>query len=176
MLQDDKTGELCAFKLSTQRLLVLDEDQDEETLDDPKFLKKLHDTNWHYRWLRASEFEHALLDHQPLPEQSTLLASSLVGSSLVSLHTILMPATEQGDLPEACYPCPSIPMLPALPCVLCMLCTHRCFEREVNTYTGLGCEDSSSTTRGLPHLKDYGITLLPGKEVHAFVSMTLLGQ
>lgn len=56
------------------------------------------------------------------------------------------------------------------------LCARRCFVKEVTTYQELRCDLPISTTLGLPHLLESGLTLLPGKAVHAFLAMTLLGQ
>jgi hypothetical protein len=59
VLQDNETGELCAFKLSTQPLLQLAEDQDVELLDCPKFQDDLHNNNWHYRCAGNISLERA---------------------------------------------------------------------------------------------------------------------
>jgi hypothetical protein len=46
----------------------------------------------------------------------------------------------------------------------------------VKTYKDLCCDRNHALKLGLPCLMDCGLTLLPGKNVHSFLAMTLLGQ
>ncbi|KAL6757920.1 kinase-like domain-containing protein [Haematococcus lacustris] len=53
---------------------------------------------------------------------------------------------------------------------------YRCFAKECKTYEHLGCHTSSIIQLGLPRLFSSGLVLLPGRQVHSCLAVTLLGK